>query len=206
MIVIFDLDYTLLDSKKFRQDLASVFDMNIDEFNKYYEKYFKSKSLNYGIEEHLKILKKQKQINFTEEKKIKQKLNIFFKKMDDYLFPGVEKALKYFRNNGNKLILISFGNLDWQKLKIDNLKIKKYFDKIILEDSAKGKNDFLKSLKNSQEKILIINDNAKETFAMAKLLGKNCKFKIIQGPYSYNIKHKEKIYNDFENFAKEEIN
>ena len=204
MIVIFDLDYTLLDSTKFRKDLASVFNMSDNEFNKDYKKYFKTKSINYSIDEHLKILKKQKQINSAEEIKIKEKSDNFFQNIDSYLFPEAEETLKQFKNDGNKLILISFGNFDWQKLKIDNLKIKEYFDEIILEDSCKEKSDFLKSLKDSNEKILIINDNAKESFAMAKLLGENCEFKIIQGPYSDNIKHKEKVYDSVKSFTKED--
>lgn len=200
MIVIFDLDYTLFDSIKFKNDLTSVFK---SDFNKDYKKYFKSKGVNYSIDEHLKILKKQKQINSEEEIEIKKRLDKFFQNIDSYLFPGAEETLKQFKNDGNKLILISFGNFDWQKLKIDNLKIKEYFDEIILEDSCKEKSDFLKSLKDSNEKILIINDNAKESFAMAKLLGENCEFKIIQGPYSDNIEHEEKVYDSVESFTKE---
>ncbi|MEA2088598.1 MAG: HAD hydrolase-like protein [Patescibacteria group bacterium] len=205
MIIIFDLDYTLLDSTKFRKNLASVFNMDIDEFNKDYEEHFKSKGVNYDINKHLKILKKQKQINFAEEKTIKQRSDEFLKNIDSYLFSGAEEALKQFKNNNNnKLILISFGNIDWQKLKIDNLKIKEYFDEIILEDKNKEKSDFLKSLKDSEEKILIINDNAKESFDMAELLGDNCEFKIIQGPYSDNVEHKEKVYDDIESFMEED--
>jgi len=190
MIIIFDLDYTLLDTKKFKAGLANALDLSIDDFEKSYLENFKNKKLNYNLEKHLKILKQ----------KNTQKLKQFFKSLDQYLFPDSIKILKKLgsapvkarvKKNNNKLILLSFGNKEWQKQKINNLSIKDYFDKIILTDIDKAK--ILKTLQKTKEKILIINDNAREILEMKKVL-KNCNIFLTKGPYCDNVSHNLKTH------------
>jgi hypothetical protein len=101
----------------------------------------------------------------------------------------VEEKIKKLKKN-NFLILLTFGNKSWHKRKVENLKIKKYFDKIILVD--KHKTSALKFLKNKKDKILVVNDKAKETKEVIKAI--RADVFLIKGPYSENVKHKFKIH------------
>jgi FMN phosphatase YigB (HAD superfamily) len=59
MIIIFDLDYTLLDTKKFKEKLGVALDMSPEEWARDYKNFFKDKKINYNPERHLAILKKE---------------------------------------------------------------------------------------------------------------------------------------------------
>ncbi|MCX6796558.1 MAG: HAD family hydrolase [Candidatus Falkowbacteria bacterium] len=89
------------------------------------------------------------------------------------------------------LILITHGNVSWQREKIKHLKIKRYFTKIIITD--KNKVDGFKFLRNSKKEILIVNDNARENRAALKLLP-HAQALLIKGIHSNNIKHNYKEY------------
>lgn len=185
MKVIFDLDYTLLDTKKFKADLADVLGMTAEEFNKSYKENFSDPKENYSIEKHLKILGQEN------NELLKKRISNFLKGLDKFLYPESEKIIDLFSKE-NELFMISYGDKGWQKMKLDNLSIKKYFpDKnIIYADAQKEK--FLEGLKEAREKKIIVNDNAREGLAMKKVLGGE--LYLIDGPYTHNTEHKEKIY------------
>jgi len=176
---------------KFKKKLAGVFNMSASKWNMDYKKYFKAKKINYNSKNYLKILKKEGRIDINKEPKINSRLKILLNNIDKYLYSGAEDLLKKLKKRGDKLILASFGNLEWQKEKIGGLKIKKYFNKIILAD--KNKHLFLNLLKKNKKDIIIINDNAQESFKMKKELGQG-KIYLVHGPYSNNIKHSLKVY------------
>jgi len=183
MIVVFDLDYTLLNTKKFKAGLAQALGITARNFARY-EQNTKNLGKNYNLDEHLVFLEKNQDSN------VQKKIKNFFKNLDQYLFPEAEPILKAYQKKGAQLILATFGNKDWQKRKIDNLKIKKYFNKIILTNENKSK--ALDFLKNSKAEVLIINDKAKESLEIQKVLGKG-KIFLITGPYTQDTEHQEKI-------------
>ncbi len=190
MIVIFDLDRTIFDTEKFKEDIAKILNININQYNKDCEKYFTDKKKTYNLYELLRILKSEKRISSI--KNNSEKIENLLKNSKRYLFPKATEVLEKFKNRGDKLILISVGPLSWQKKKINSLKIKNYFDRIIILEKEKYKN--LDFLKKENDEILIINDNAGETFDMKKAIGK-CDVCLICGPYSGNAKHNLKTYN-----------
>ncbi|MBI4812068.1 HAD family hydrolase [Candidatus Falkowbacteria bacterium] len=186
MIIIFDLDYTLLDAAKFKNGLAKVLGLSRKEFNLSYKKHFKNKKINYNPERHLLILEKEgKKLPLNAKKRVV----CFLRNINKFLFSGAEEKIRKLGKK-NFLILLTLGDKSWQARKMKNLKIKKYFDKIILVD--KHKTGALKFLKNKKDKILVVNDKAKETKEILKMI--NAKTFLIKGPYSKNIKHKFEIH------------
>src|SRR3989338_10025772 len=171
MKIIFDLDYTLLDTKNLRNKLADIFNQN--HFERDFDKYFKSQKINFNFETYLNILEEQGKINEPGRRELKLKLAELMKQLDNYLFPQVFDVLNHFKDNGAELILLTFGDRIWQEDKVKNLSIKKYFSKIIFEEKNKYSNEYLKSLSEAAEEILIINDNARETEEMVEVIGKN---------------------------------
>jgi FMN phosphatase YigB (HAD superfamily) len=190
MIIIFDLDRTIFDTEKFKKDIAKVLNIGNKQYNKDCKKYFSDKKKVYNPYELLRMLKSEKRIPLIKNYQIK--LEALVKNANKYLLLGALDVLKKFKNRGDKLILISVGYKPWQKKKINNLNLKKYFDRIIILEKEKHNNlDFLKKKK---DKILIINDDAGEALDMKKVIGK-CEVCLIRGPYSKNKKHNLKLYN-----------
>jgi FMN phosphatase YigB (HAD superfamily) len=187
MKIIFDLDYTLLDTKKFKDKLADIF--NPDDFAMDYKKYFRDKKINFNLEAYLALLEKQGKIDDRRFKKLKLNIGKLMNRLDGYLFTGADPVLSQLKENGAELILITFGDRKWQAEKVNNLSIKKYFSQIGFEDKDKQKSFLLKSLKNCHQEVLIVNDNAREAKEMAEIIGNRAKVFLVDGPYSNNIKH-----------------
>lgn len=205
MLIIFDLDYTLLDTKNFKTGLAKALGLAADEFNDSYKKYFKDRAMPYNVEKHIEYLGSGTVETGAARK---ERLKDFFLEIDKYLFADAENALKKLKLGGHKLLLLTFGDADWQKQKVDNLKIKKYFDEIIYTNKGKGEADELRELmcrmeetktpltplceKGGTEEILIVNDNAKECLEIKKSLGCGEIF-LVDGPYADNCEHNLEI-------------
>jgi FMN phosphatase YigB (HAD superfamily) len=187
MTIIFDLDYTLLDTKKLKDKLAEIF--NQEGFARDYQELFKKRNINFNLKKYLAILRKSGKIDQRREKELKPAVNRLLKRLDEYLFPAAELILKNFKDRGHELVLLTFGDKEWHRAKINNLSIKKFFSKIIFEEKSKKQNQFLKSLARRQPDILIINDNVKETKEMLSQLGGKAKVFLVAGPYAKNIKH-----------------
>ncbi|MFH0956101.1 MAG: NIF family HAD-type phosphatase [Candidatus Falkowbacteria bacterium] len=181
MKIIFDLDYTLLDTEKFKKKMADIFSQ--EDFKADYEKYFKKQGINFDFDEYLAILNDEGRIDNKREKKLRLEIEELISHIDNYLRPDAENVLKYFKDSGAELILITFGNKKWQERKVKNLTIAKYFDNIIYEEQEKYKSEYLKSLSDGKEEILIINDNLSEANEILKIL-KRGELHLVDGPYN----------------------
>jgi phosphoserine phosphatase len=189
MIVIFDLDYTLFNTNKLKKDIAKILNIKIEQYNNICKKCFTDKNIVYNPYKLLRILKSEKRISAVKD--YQEKIEGLLKNADKYLYDGAIEVLKNFKKRGDKLVLLSVGYERWQKKKISGLKIKKYFNPIVILEKEKYKN--LEFLKKEKKKVLIINDNAGETLDMKKAIGK-CEVCLIHGPYSKNAKHNFNAY------------
>ncbi|OGF23316.1 hypothetical protein A2Y83_00660 [Candidatus Falkowbacteria bacterium RBG_13_39_14] len=193
MLYIFDLDYTLLDCVKLKSYLAEILGVKEEIYNDTYKSYFTDKGELYSFFKHGDLLNadakmKTDFIVSAAREKIKSRL-------DKYLFPEAEIVLKKLKSNGHKLLLLTYGDIKWQKYKVENLGIKKYFDNIAYTDQKKGKFDF-RHIK--EDDVIIVNDNARECVEMSKHFP-NARILLVEGPYSNNAEH------DFEARALEEL-
>ena len=186
MKVIFDLDYTLLDTARFKEKLAEIF--SEQDFFDDYDKYFKAEGVNFDYEKYLEILRADGKIGERQEKIIKFELEKLMNWWDDYVLRDAENVLKYFQDCGHELILITFGNKNWQAEKVKYLSIGRYFDRVIFEENDKSQSEYLKALGQTNDEVLIINDNIREAKEMLEILkkGKLCKgeVRLVKGPYS----------------------
>lgn len=175
--VIFDLDYTLFDAKKFREEcLAPFFGMSDREFEQAYQK----NKATYGNFDHQVLLAELGLAESAFDECLKKDINKYF-------FPGAEKLLDAYRRHADTLVLATFGNIGWQRKKISFLRIGKQvlaevFDEIILENKNKAGNEALKALPGDE--IEIINDNEEESQRLLEFFGSRAKLRLIKGPYS----------------------
>lgn len=185
MIIIFDLDYTLLDTARFKHDgLALFFSMNEAEFKDYYKKNFKDNGVNYSPKKHLQVLGWRQAEMVAKLNELDDWLE---KEISRYLLPEAEEILKRLREAGHKIILASFGDEEFQKQKISALKINgvnvaEFFDKVIISDKIKVELEELKRFRG--ENILLVDDNLREALELKEVLGEKCEIFLVDGPYA----------------------
>lgn len=195
MILLFDLDRTILDTNKFNKGLSKIFGISLKKHSLHVDSFFRKKSISYSPEAHIKLLKKLGHLRTASEiKKIEDSYEIFLKTINNCLFPESEKMLTHLKNKGHQMFLITLGSSPSQKKKVINAGLEKYFEKIIYETKSKSQNKFIKQLAKLDEEILIINDKAEESLAIKKTLGKKAKIFLIDGPWARTINHKEEIH------------
>ncbi|OIP79382.1 MAG: hypothetical protein AUK20_02175 [Parcubacteria group bacterium CG2_30_45_37] len=182
MTILFDLDYTLMDTAKLHDGLAEIFDR--EDYRSDYQNLFKDKGINFNADKYLEILKQQGRIDEARESELKRGLAELMGGLDNFLKPGAIEVLKSFKQAGDKLVLITFGNKKWQAEKVKHLSIVKYFDQIFFDERNKSKSEFLKILGESGEEVLIINDNFSEAAEIKKLLGERAELRLVKGKYN----------------------
>jgi len=165
-IYIFDLDHTLFDAKKFRQDIGVLLANNPEMISEDIWNFFDAKD--------------EKLFTFVWEK------------ADQYIFSEVVKNIKSIP--GEK-VLLTFGNKNFQELKLKSLFFDTLFDKVFLTDE--NKIHFLKDFaeKNKDKEIIFINDSYNKRFSENTEIAKKIpQIKIFEVD-NYN-KEKEKTISD----------
>ena len=193
--IVIDLDYTILDSKRFRDECLAPFFFSqaadpAREFNAYYEKNFKSAGKNFDPGE---LLEKFGLTEAAFDTHLKNDISSF-------LIPGAENFLRIIKEKSDQLVLASFGNKNWQDKKIDYLTIngepaRTFFDIVIIEEKDKATNEILNSIEGDEFEI--INDNLEEIKKMSqaeRFKGKT-NLHLVEGPYSKETSEKKKIDN-----------
>jgi len=170
MKVVFDLDYTLLDTAKFKEAMAeAVTSCGVprDRYEEAYKAVVKreGKVYDYDPEAHLEALRPwfPDEVALTEARR---RLDEVVAGADKYLFPGSVELLKELRQEGRETVLMTLGNEAWQKRKVDNSGLGALFDEVIL--TGKHKVGLMKGLAKPGEKVVIVNDNGEEMREMMR--------------------------------------
>jgi FMN phosphatase YigB (HAD superfamily) len=160
--IIFDFDDTLFDTKKLKRDIFCKLQSHGIE-NSIIKKTYKECRHNYCPQRHVRILKK----NGSE---IPGSIKLWISRFDfkPYLFEKVHEELE-FLSKENYLILLTKGDLNFQKKKINGSNISLFFKEIHI--IQKEKEDFLKD-KNYKYPIHFINDKKSENKKIKKLFPK----------------------------------
>lgn len=165
MRIFIDFDDVLFNTKQLTRDIINVFEKNgVSEeiFKKYYKDPTAEKKKNivrkYSPYDQIKRIDK-KEIN---TKGIKKELPKIIKDTRKYLFEDGVRFSKELKDEG--LYIVSFGDGRFQKEKINNSGIAKYFKKIIIVDVSKAV-AIRKILKNENikngEALIFIDDREK---------------------------------------------
>jgi hypothetical protein len=211
-INIFDLDYTLLDTMEFKKDLAVCLDLTDEEFSRQEIDWFKAVGKHYNPVEHLRQLQQHGLIDKKKQVVLLARLKVFFLSIDKYFFEGAEELLKKIKAQGDKLVLITLGDAEWQRLKIANSRIlNQYFDDLLIEENDKLTHEFFQAIIGVKKEFVVFNDKPAEGLKMKhyiESIGGRCRAIIIKGPYSLD---KEELISeaeyaqDFSELAKEAL-
>jgi len=162
-IIILDFDHTLFNAQLFKKDLAEALGLSLAIWEKEYQKN-KKKYHNYNY---------QKQITNYPAKNQKKFLNVL-KNSKKYLYPDAIYFLHSVETRHGvslpKIILLSKGQPEFQKIKIKNCQLEKY---LTIKTVAIAKINFIKTLRQAQGKnkknIIFINDRGKEIDEIKKI-------------------------------------
>ena len=174
MLIFLDFDDVLFNTRKFKDDYFDLFKkrgVTKDVFEKfYYDPLDKRNTKSYSPVGHIQRVCRQSQLNYSEfEEDVMQ----FTRNTDRYVFNDTIKFLENFSKK--ELCLISFSKTNFQKSKIFNSGITKYFNQIEIVDELKGKAiEKIIKLKSSDisERIYFIDDRV-EHLTDAKIKNPN---------------------------------
>jgi FMN phosphatase YigB (HAD superfamily) len=169
MKIILDFDDMIFNTHQLAQESVKVFEkfsFAEKEFWNAYQK-CKEKMGDFDLDTVIDLIFNSNKLDhlsvkscLSDKKKIKEEMNSLFCRAGDFVYPDFFD----FINNFNKkdLILLSFGTIDFQGMKIKNSGIIPYFQEVII--TGKDKSDDLKNIliKNKNEKIFFIDDKAEQ--------------------------------------------
>ena len=204
--ILFDLDDTLYDEMQFVMSGFKAVSLNISKSNNIEQKVVYQMLLDVQ-EEHGRgktfdiVLKK---LSLYDEKLTSKLVEVYrTHKPNLFLYPEVSTVLSNLRKQGYKLGIITDGNVEVQRKKIDALKIKDFFDCMIFSDEygiEKQKPDPLpyqkamEKLEASTNETVYIGDNPYKDFISARKLG-IFTIRIMRGQYK-NIKLRKEYESD----------
>lgn len=134
MTYYIDFDNTLFDTNKFYNDLLNLirkYNINENDINMYYISNHKNELFS-PIKIINEIIK-----NNPLKTEIKKEIDYFIKDISKYLYNDTVVFLKYLNNQNYQVNLLSYGDYEYQNMKINNSLIKDYFDKIIITSKMK---------------------------------------------------------------------
>jgi len=173
---IIDLDNTLFNTYGSPDSFSdyrvkSLEDLGIDKklyLEAYSQARLKDGFMVYNDEQHAKVLAKYG----FDKKEILKRLKKSHQKsvLKDMLYDDALLFLDNIKKFNEPIYLLSWGNTEFQKLKIDNLDLAKYFGKIFFTGGSKI--EITKNLmdKAKDEEIWFINDKIKETLEIHNAL------------------------------------
>lgn len=170
-----DFDYTLFNTYEFRNELYKILESNncsrdnlkltIEEGN--------HKLIN--IRERFKELSKKKSISIE---KFLKPLEELYNNCEKYIYDDVIEFLKYLKQQNHKIYVLTWGEKEYQKEKVEASKIEKYVDEVIYTEKLKYNldiqykegifiDDSIRDLKGLYSK------KAKYVFRIKRVNGKN---------------------------------
>ena len=158
MRIILDFDDTLFDRDGFMRDLARVMGVEYNQFLDSYSRNFKQQHKFYCPYQHLRILYSEAEIRGKMDA-----MEDFLQDLSDFVYPGGREFLQVASANTEELILLSWGDPDFQHIKIKNCKLQDFFDKII---TTENKIEVLQDW--GTEPFIFINDKQEENQEIEK--------------------------------------
>lgn len=168
--IIIDFDDTLFDTASLKQDFLALFACFGVPAKEFWETYKIAYSQNdlavYNLARHIDIVCRQ--FPNLDKKSLLAEAKEILRNNRKYLINGAEEFLNGLSNLGVPLILLSLGDADFQKQKVESSGAAKFFQTIIF--TGRKKSEVVTPLiKDVIGDIIFINDKIKETQEVAEL-------------------------------------
>jgi FMN phosphatase YigB (HAD superfamily) len=160
-----DLDGTILDSLKIKDEIfrilreAGFTDREIEQAY-----VLACSDYQYTLEKHIDNLGKLKKFD---KAKIRQELETFFDKCPDLIFEDALKFLKKVDHTKYEVILVSLGDVTYQRKKYESSQIEQYFDSVYFTQEQKW--EWLRSKVSLNDNFIIVDDRGDTIFEIKKV-------------------------------------
>ncbi len=157
---IFDFDYTLFDTNAMRVALQQELNKQCGTTQQEYqtaEKQITEHGALYSLEAHIDALF----FDADSREKGRAVAESIVQRMGEWVYDDVVPVLESFQKQNARLILLSFGNHDWQQLKITHSGIAVFFETVEIVTGSKTEPVHLFEQQEAEE-IVCINDRATE--------------------------------------------
>jgi FMN phosphatase YigB (HAD superfamily) len=158
MKIYVDFDRTLFDCDRFLGDLYAL----VNKYNVTKEMFKESQNQckKEGFNPYIILDLVKGKYSFDE--KLYEEIDNLMNKTSDYLYPDTISFLEYLKSLKYQVVILTKGNLDYQKTKILNANIDKYYDELMVTMKHKGE------LEIDYGKSIFIDDNPIEILSIMK--------------------------------------
>jgi FMN phosphatase YigB (HAD superfamily) len=169
MKVVLDFDDTIFDSRCFKADLMGIFakyGISEDEFNA--SAYSKScEGVNkYDVASQLKKLEHLKAVSLEP---LRREIENWGKDLSGYVFQDFFYFIREL--SVDNLVLLTFGDIEFQQLKVANSGLEKYFSRLLFTEADKGSvlKQYLAEI-DRREEVFFIDDREEQLTSVARLI------------------------------------
>jgi FMN phosphatase YigB (HAD superfamily) len=182
MRIVLDFDHTLYSTKSLYEAIKAVFGkLGVD--GELFQQTFqlsKGTGRDYKPARQIKLIAKQIGI---EEIVLQKEFNKILKISPKFLYPDAIEFLKKHQKE-DKLFMLSYGEENFQKQKVDSAKVNKYFKKIKITRDI-GKSKPFKIFLSKKEPILFVEDNPQALLEVKKAHPQAITARIKRGEGKY---------------------
>ncbi len=165
---IVDFDYTLFDMYRFMDDLGTLLRREFGVSELIYKKSkveVQDKAL-YSFERHLRAIQKGSKLPYQTAMR---RVEALLKRSRRYFFSDAMPFMREIAKQG-EVVLLSHGHTLQQRRKIKASGIEKYCDRVIITFTKAKKAEWIKKLARHRQRVVIVNDDPKETLQMLTAL------------------------------------
>lgn len=162
MKIVFDLDYTLLDTVKFKEALLAATGVGEKEYIAAYDEVV---ATNNGFFDPEKLfLEMHRRGSFVDGDTMEQAKERFTQVLmgtEKYLYPDAKELLEALAKHKEIVVeLMTFGNKKWQQQKVDHSGLRALFNAVHCVDEEKK--NVISRAGEGHDKVIVVNDNGKE--------------------------------------------
>lgn len=180
MLLILDLDYTLLDTTAFKKALTASLDPLGVTHEQFYDTYGTVAHAipgrhSYSFEAQAKFL--HEKYGF-DEVEVLRRLTSVYDILPRFLYPDTVPFLALLKEKGISAVLFTWANPTHQEAKVKNLGIESYLSKVIITSEDKGTAEL--DLPDPESAWVFVNDNPNEIRALAARYPESQMIRIVR--------------------------
>ena len=163
MKFLFDLDYTLLDTEKFKKALIAAIVFVGGPSVEDCESAFSVVTEKMGMFDADSFFHELKDTFFSDQAAIEARVAFdrVLTETAQYLYPEAKELLEALRKHDGAVVdLMTFGNAAWQRAKVEHSGLAELFDETIYTEKDKGER--LRDAGRGQDLVIVVNDNGEE--------------------------------------------
>ncbi len=167
MKIVFDLDYTLLDTVAFKRALVEATGVDEKEWKKAYDAAVEGNRGLFEPSAFFAELTRRELLTDAAAEAARKSFDDVLATTEKYLYPEAKELVTALGRHEADVDLMTFGDASWQRAKVEHSGLAKMFDDVLYAE--KDKKEFIRGLGEGQDKVIVVNDNGKEMEEMVEV-------------------------------------